>query len=129
LAVTAYTGWPMNPLLRVNLDGVPLGLAASLLPWRTLARPGLLTHLHLHSQAQTRVARNPRPSRRKMSRAALLGLIGSLESAVRAQRWKPAETAWEDYYDHTNYQGESFEHKRSRLGSGRQYGLLQPAAG
>lgn len=111
LALTSYKGWPFNPFLRIHLDGIPLQLGAALLPARTLARPGLLTHVHLHSQAQTRVARNPRPSRRQMSRTALLGLLGSLESAVSAQRWKPAETTWGDYYDNTNYQGEAFEHK------------------
>lgn len=114
LALTSYTGWPFHRFLRVHLDGIPLRLAAGLLPKRTLARPGLLTHIHLHAQAQKRVVSSAarHPARGKMSRAALLGLVASLESAVKALRWKPAETTWEDYYDNTNYRGGAFDQKQ-----------------
>jgi ribosomal protein L11 methylase PrmA len=111
LALTSYTGWPFHRFLSTHLDGLPLGLAAGLLPFRTLARPGLLTHIHLHALAQRRVTTSPQSGRGRMSRNALSGLISSLESAVKAQRWKAKETVWEDYYDNTNYQGDALENK------------------
>ena len=43
-------------LLRADPDGVPLDLAKGLLPWRTRLNFGLLSHLHLHANAQVRHA-------------------------------------------------------------------------
>ena len=42
-------------LLRAHLDGVPLSLSSSLLPWPTWLRFGLLTHVHLHARAASRL--------------------------------------------------------------------------
>ena len=42
LALMAYRDIRMGTLLQSHLDGLPLDLAARLLPWRTRLRPGLL---------------------------------------------------------------------------------------
>lgn len=47
-----------------------------------------------------------------MSRTALLGLIDSLEGAVRSQTWKPSGTTWAEYYTETNYSDEAMGGKR-----------------
>ena len=49
---------PARRLLRADPDGVPLDLAAALLPWRTRLNLGLLSHVHLHARAQRRYAGN-----------------------------------------------------------------------
>lgn len=115
LALMAKTDVRLGQLLRVYIDGVPLDLASRLLPGRTRWSAGLGFHLHLHAKMQARyagqgeaVARNTR----QMSLAGLRGLIGSLESAVRGLRWRPAGTEWADYYQGTNYDEAAFEHKR-----------------
>ena len=46
----------LNQLLRIHIDGIPLDLAASLLPKRTYLNLGILMHLHLHARAQRRYA-------------------------------------------------------------------------
>ena len=60
LAPLAADGAPRRPpvgsLLRADPDGVPLDLAKGLLPWRTRLDFGLLSHLHLHANAQVRHA-------------------------------------------------------------------------
>jgi hypothetical protein len=56
LALMAFTDVRLNQLLRVYIDGIPLDLAASLLPVRTRFNPGLLMHLHLHAGAQKKYA-------------------------------------------------------------------------
>ncbi len=46
-----------------------------------------------------------------MNRQALLGLLDSLETAVRGLRWEPTGSPWGDYYDQTNYTAAAFAHK------------------
>ncbi len=112
LALMSYTGCAFHPFLRVRLEGIPLEMAARLLPFRTLVRPGMVTHVHLHSLAQKRFSDKRGRARDGMSRTALLGLLSSLESVVKAQRWRPSKSVWGDYYDNTNYGTEAFEHKQ-----------------
>ena len=45
-------GGNSNQLLRVYIDGIPLGLAAKLLPGRSLFVPGLYMHVKLHGRMQ-----------------------------------------------------------------------------
>ena len=54
LALMAYTDVRLSQLLRVYIDGIPLDLAARLLPGKTRWDLGLATHIHLHAAAQQR---------------------------------------------------------------------------
>ena len=118
LALMALVDVRLGQLLRVYIDGVPLDLAASLLPRRTrLDLMGLATHIHLHAAAQRRYAGQKVDTARvksKMSRAAFLGLMDSLEASVRKLSWKPAGTEWGDYYtaSASHYTAAAFENKR-----------------
>jgi hypothetical protein len=53
LALMAHTDVRLSQLLRVYIDGIPLDLAARLLPRRTRYGLGLATHIHLHAAAKT----------------------------------------------------------------------------
>ena len=44
----------LEQLLTQHIDGVPLDLAVSLLPWRSWLNLGLLMHLRLHARYQRR---------------------------------------------------------------------------
>ncbi len=115
LALMAHTDVRLNQLLRVYIDGIPLDLAHTLLPWRTRLMPSLAIHLHLHARAQKKYATkriNVSESGRRIDRTALLSLIDSLEDAVRGLDWKPMGTEWADYYDFTNYTDTAMEHKK-----------------
>jgi hypothetical protein len=119
LALMAYRDVRLNQLLRVYIDGVPLDLASGLLPARTRLNLGLASHIHLHASAQKRyadVAVSEARGKRRMSREALLALIGSLQATVRKLEWKPAGTEWADYYKANNYTDAAFEHKKVLVG-------------
>lgn len=104
LALMAWCDPRLGLLLRNHIDGIPLDLASTLLPKRTWLRPGLLFHLHLHARAQSRYRNQDRKvTARPVTRHGLLGILESLESAVRSLHWKPAGTEWAAYYEHTNY--------------------------
>lgn len=114
LALMARTDVRLGRMMRTFIDGIPLDLASRLLPTRTRLNPGVLIHIHLHAAAQMRAARTETSSAsvRGVGRAAALGLLDSLEAVVRGQSWRPAGTAWADYYEHTNYTAEAMAAKR-----------------
>ncbi|MEW6566792.1 MAG: SAM-dependent methyltransferase [Chloroflexota bacterium] len=104
----------LGQLTRIHLDGVPLDLAACLLPFGARFSPGLLTHLFLHAGAQRRFADRPvsrAAVRGRMGRSAFLGLIDSLQATVRKLSWEPTATEWSDYYEACNYSPEAEAHK------------------
>ena len=104
LALMAWRDVRLSQLLRVYLDGIPLDLASRLLPWRTRLNWSWLAHIHLHAAAQQRYAGQPAPtSRYPMRRHQLIGLLDSLERAVRRLRWRAPVGGWADYYHETNY--------------------------
>ena len=42
----------------------------------------------------------------------LIGIVDSLQSALKKLRWHAGGTEWGEYYQDTNYSAEAFEHKR-----------------
>jgi hypothetical protein len=99
LALMAGRDVRLGSLLAVHLDGIPLDLAAALLPRRARLRPGLMLHLVAHARSDRRRAGSGAPAdARGFSERAFRGLIESLGSAVRGLHWDPPETAWSDYY-------------------------------
>ena len=115
LALMAYTDVRLNQLLKIYIDGIPLDLASSLLPFRTRLDFGLITHLHIHARLQkggTSQTSQRRISSGKMTKQAMLGLIDSLEKTVKKLKWTPAGTEWGDYYNITNYSEAGFQHKQ-----------------
>ena len=117
LALMALKDIRLNQLLRVYIDGVLLDLASELLPWKTRFNFGLLTHIHIHAGAQKRYAGEEVKSRGgTMGRQAMIGLISSLDAAIRKLNWNPGGTEWGNYYDITNYSDAAFEHKKELIG-------------
>ncbi len=119
LALVAYRDVRLAQLLRVHIDGIPLDLAADLLPFRARLRPGLLLHLFLHARSQRKHAgeatsagtgeRRSRP----FTLQAFKGLLQSLEGAVTKLRWTPGKSVWGEYYQEADhYTAAGLEHKQ-----------------
>ncbi len=119
LALMAKTDTRLNCLCREYIDGVPLDLAAALLPVSTLLDFALLSHIHLHARAEKRCAKTsetepaPAPS---MSPFALNALVDNLQSGVYRLRLPQRKTEWGDYYANTNYTPAAFEAKKRVVG-------------
>jgi len=112
LALMSYRDIRLAQLMRSQIDGIPLDLAAALLPRRARLRFGLLSHLFLHAKSQTRMAHSKRDaSSFKVSEMALRGLISSLGNAVAKLAWKLPDSEWGNYYDDTNYSATFADHK------------------
>ncbi len=119
LALMSHCDIRMGHLMRAYIDGIPADLAGRLLPFKTRFNLSLLLHVHLHAGAQHRFADKPAPARKShVSRMGLMGIIDSLEAAIRKLKWRAAGTEWADYYQDTNYTGHAFEQKKELV---RQY--------
>jgi len=117
LALMNYTDIRLNQLFRTNIDGCPLDLAGALLPFRTCLRIPLFLHVHLHSRSQKHFAdQRVKVGRRKISRLGFMGLIDSLESAIRKMTWHISSTEWGDYYSNMSYSDCAVEHKCQLVG-------------
>jgi hypothetical protein len=113
LTLMAYRDTRLNQLFRVYIDGIPLDLAGSLLPWHTKMNLSLLTHIHLHAGSENRFAGKKASQGAAVSKMSLMGLLDNLEGAIRNMKLKKFSTTWSEYYDITNYSEESFENKKS----------------
>ena len=114
LALMAYVDVRLGSLLRSHLNGIPLPLAARLMPFRTRLRPGLAIHLHLHARAQRRAESRlaDRASfRGRMNLRRLHAVVGSLQSTVGKLRWDPQATRWVGYAESSGYLRASAAHK------------------
>jgi len=114
LALIAHRDARCGLMLRDHIDGIPLDLAARLLPGRTRLNFGLLSHLHAHAGAQRRASRapvqshagadasaSPRPPRR-ISATGQRALLDSLRRTVSGLRWEPTGH-WAGYATATSY--------------------------
>ena len=119
LALMHYTDQRLAQLLRVHIDGIPLDLAAKILPGRARWRPGLFMHLFMHANYQQRYAgggvETAQRLQPKISMLAMRGLIDSLRGTVLSMRPPRQKGVWTEYYDETNYTREGLEHKRQLI--------------
>jgi hypothetical protein len=127
LALVSYRDVRLGQLSRIHLDGVPLDLAATLLPFRARLRASLLLHLFLHARCQRRHAATTdarKASRgRPFSLQAFRGLIQSLKGAIGKLRREPDPTVWATYYSEAeSYSSEALESKKELVA-----GLLEEA--
>lgn len=106
LALISYGHSGLGQLSRIYIDGVPLGLASSLLPMRTRLKPSIQAHIHLHARFQERFADKADAIDEysgTFKPRSFLGLIDSLEGGVKGLRWQPHKTEWVNYYDDNSY--------------------------
>lgn len=118
LALMSYTDIRLNQLLKIYLDGIPLDLAAELLPFTTRLKFSTLMHIHLHAGSQARYeSRGSAGKSVRISKANLAALVVSLTGTVRKLRLKRQRTEWGRYYTFTNYSDRAFAHKKEIVGS------------
>ncbi|HEY1332122.1 MAG TPA: SAM-dependent methyltransferase [Actinomycetota bacterium] len=118
LALMSYRDVRLGQLLRIQLDGIPLDLAAELLPAKARARPQLMMHLFAHAKSQTRHAGDAGSGKavrrsKGFSRQAFTGLVSTLESGIAKLTWTPETAGWAGYYGEAeSYSPAAAEHKR-----------------
>lgn len=116
LVIMMYVDVRLGRLSSLFLDGIPVDIAAAMLPFRTRLKPSLLFHIFAHASSQKKYSDKKlgkEQSSKKFSKRALFGLIDNLEGTIKSMKWSPRGTQWEDYYeeDKNNYKSDSMKHK------------------
>lgn len=113
LSLMALKDIRLNQLLRIYIDGIPLDLASSLLPFKSHFKLTLKTHIHFHAKTQRQYSdKTENIKGRKISRLGLLGIVENLETAIKRLRIKHLDTEWANYYeDNNNYSSPAMEDK------------------
>lgn len=115
LLLMKYCDVRHGTLSRVYLDGIPLQLASSMLPFRTRFNFSIFSHIFLHARYQQRFSDKPLTQKRGMGKIALLGLIDNLISTVSKLHLRLNRSHWSTYYGETNYSQVSFDKKKKLI--------------
>ena len=108
LALMARRDVRLGLMLRDHVDGIPLDLAARLLPGRSRWNLGLGAHIHAHARAQKRYAGEGSEAAAATKKATVSefrqqALLDSLRRTIGKLDWTPEGTEWADYADNTSY--------------------------
>jgi hypothetical protein len=88
-------------LLLSNIDGIPLDIAAKIIPKSTFTNFGLAAHIHAHAKAQKHYE-DKKVKKQKLRKIQLLGIIENLKATIKNLKINQ-ETEWANYYNDTNY--------------------------
>lgn len=98
LLLMHYSKLPLQQLHLAYLEGIPLAITKSLLPWRSKFSLHTYLHIHLHAKVSGKESTaNNRTA--KFSKQKLVNLISSLETLVTKLKTPGQQTAWSDYYN------------------------------
>ena len=116
LLLQAYKRIPFQPWLRAHVDGIPPRDARNVLGGRDLLRPGVMTHVALHSRLESKYGDRRRDVKRELRSAGfgtdlLRANVARMEKLVRRLDWEPDRTAWADYATTKTYTDADTERK------------------
>lgn len=113
LLLIKYKNYHASHLSKNFIDGIPLDIASTILPFYTYFNFSILTHIHLHAKTQSHFAdKGVTKDKVKISKNSLLALIDNLESTTKNINLKNTKSEWSGYYSATNYSNESFQEKK-----------------
>ena len=116
LVLAHYHGAEALKMMQSHIDGIPVALAASMLPTRSKLSPTLCTNIHLMAKMEAKHKDEYTPKSRsiKLSKKSLRNLLRSLYEYIDKLELKE-QTEWGDYYNKTNYQPASFNFKKQQI--------------
>jgi len=117
LALAHWCDARLQHLWRGFIDGVPLDLAARLLPWRAKLRPGIALHLLAHAAAARSSRAGSAARTPTLSKNGLLGLIDSLERLIQGLRLPAGTSLWLGYETNGPHRRDVIEHKKAMVRS------------
>jgi Methyltransferase domain len=129
LALMAKTHIDLGYLARDFIDGIPLDVASSMLPWRTKLSLGMQLHVHWHArmiakhsatrptEAKEQGEHSSSRRRVKMPKNRLIVYLENLRGTVKSLTWAPQGTEWADYYEDNSYSQQAFQQKQQLVAS------------
>ncbi|TBN05619.1 class I SAM-dependent methyltransferase [Hyunsoonleella flava] len=109
LLLAHYHGSQSLKLMREFIDGIPLRMLSSMLPFKSKLNPIIYTNVHLLAKFEGKHSENYKGEAKvkSLSKGGQLKIIESLYGFVKKLKLKEY-TEWGNYYDKTNYSDTSF---------------------
>lgn len=120
LTLCKYFDSRMLSLLSSHLDGIPLDLLGSLLPFSSHFSFSTQMHIHWHARMEAsheRTFDTQMVAKAKMTKKHLMELLNYLHGSVLDMKPRHSRSEWENYYDETNYSASAQESKRQMVDS------------
>jgi hypothetical protein len=121
LALMAYRDVRLGQLHRIHVDGVPLDLAAALLPARSKTKAGLTMHLRMHARSQRKHGSSDSTTSsraRPFSTQAFRGLVSSLRKTVEGLPGAKGSSVWRNYYSEADHYSSDSSARKEQLVEG-----------
>jgi hypothetical protein len=116
LALAHYLKEPLQNLFIAYPDGIPLHLAARMLPFKSKLK--LHSYLHVHLQNSITKKNNfQNKESRSFSKQKMNNLLQSLEDGINSFSFSTSASAWSDYYEEANQRGDYVPCKKKIIGN------------
>jgi hypothetical protein len=114
LALMHYLQFPLQQLILSYPEGIPLSLAAKLLPWKS--RLNLHVNLHIHLQAKYATKKDVQQKEKAihLSKQKLLNILNSLENSILSFHLNKPTGVWSGYY-HEAKQREDYVSEKKKI--------------
>lgn len=118
LLLAKHHGTQSLKLLSNFMDGMPLNMIASLLPFKTKLNPFIYSNIHLLAKFESKHSENYKGEAKatRLSKNGQLNIINSLYEFIKKLTLKE-DSEWGKYYDKTNYTDEAFNLKSTIIDS------------
>ncbi|MGJ8592720.1 MAG: class I SAM-dependent methyltransferase [Aquaticitalea sp.] len=112
LILAHYHGSQSLKLMSNFIDGIPLQMLASMLPFKTKFSPTLYSNIHLLAKFEDKHNEDNLEASKtySLTKKAQLKIIESLYNFIKNLKLKE-HTEWGDYYDKINYSSDAFQQK------------------
>ncbi len=112
LVLSYYHGSQSLKLMSTFIDGIPLPMLTSMLPFKTKLSPTLYTNIHLLAKFEDKHNEDTHggSTAYSLSKKAQLKIIENLYDYIKNLHLKE-ETEWSDYYSKINYSDKAFQQK------------------
>ncbi len=112
LVLAKYHGAKIFQMMQTHIDGIPMDIIASMLPFKTKLSPTLYTNIHLLAKAEGKHNKdyNAETKAISLSLKAQNNIIDSLFNYIKKLTIEE-NTEWGDYYTKTNYEKDAFTNK------------------
>lgn len=121
LLLMQYRNTALNKLLLLYPNGIPVILAADLLPAKTKFNLNLYLHIHLQARFQRKTSGTGSSKKNTISKTQQLNIISSLTALVKKISLQKTKTVWNNYYTETILSNDYFTAKQKLVNQ-----LLQP---
>ena len=112
LLLAQYHGAESLKLMSTYIDGIPIKMLSSMLPFKTKLNPFLYTNIHLLAKFEEKHNEDYKGTSKvaQLSKKGQLNIIKGLYEYIKKLSLKTS-SEWGNYYDKTNYANDAFDQK------------------